>query len=530
MSWLERSGLKKRESVKAEPSADGEAVVADGQGEGVGEREGDGARDGDDVSDSAQRPGNDARGFHPAANDSIPPQEVKNDRATPVIDKERGIPSVNNRTFRSRAVPVSLGAGLVALVAAVWLMPGPKTPAPKAKDDPKATADQRFDDNRGSAVLAPATPPLPPTPVTSVVIPTQPVPLTTPRPPIQVIPAPDPRAAPRVAQPASAAAPRPLTALERRQRSKMLIVGAPEKGTTTTAIPAPMSLASNSGFMQTAGAGGAGMSAGGGMNGSAGGVSNAGYGGGGYGSGSAGGGYGSSSSGNAGGRAGGSSSGEGPLGDSLRPTIITGTAASKLADRTFMLTQGTLMDCNLDVAISSAVPGMVKCTLTRDMYGEDRRVVLLERGTEVTGQYQGALQQGQSRLFILWTRAKTPGGVVVSLASPGTDSLGRGGVDGYIDTHFWDRFGAALFLSIIDDSLGIIAAQAQNRSGNGNNTVVLPQNTTNAAKSAAAIAVESTVNIPPTLVKNQGEHVGIFVARDLDFRSVYAVKAVDPGQ
>ena len=509
MSWLERSGLKKREPVKAEPSVDGPAEGVD-DGDGAG----------------ACQSADDARDIHAVANDSIPPEEVKNDKATPVIDKERGIPSVNNRTFRSRAVPVSLGAGLVALVAAVWLMPGPKTPAPKAKDDPKATVDQRFDDNRGSAVLAPATPPLPPTPVTSVVIPTQPVPLTTPRPPIQVIPAPDPRAAPRVAQPASAAAPRPLTALERRQRSKMLIVGAPEKGTTTTAIPAPMSLASNSGFMQTTAAGGAAMSAGGGMNGSAGGMGNTGYGGG------SGGGYGSSSAGAAGGRntGGASSSGEGALGDSLRPTIITGTAASKLADRTFMVTQGTLMDCNLDVAISSAVPGMVKCTLTRDMYGEDRRVVLLERGTEVAGQYQGALQQGQSRLFILWTRAKTPGGVVVSLASPGTDSLGRGGVDGYVDTHFWDRFGAALFLSIIDDSLGIIAAQAQNSSGNGNNTVVLPQNTTNAAKSAAAIAVEGSVNIPPTLVKNQGEHVGIFVARDLDFRSVYAVKAVDPGQ
>ena len=527
MSWMERAGLKRRESVKAEPSvdgpaespADGSAAIEGDQAEGIGEGADAGAR----------QPADDVRGFDPAANDSIPPQEVRNDKATPVIDRERGIPSVNNRTFRSRAVPVSLVAGGVAFVAAVWLAPGPKAPAPKAKDDPKATADQRFDDNRGSAMLAPPAPPPVPKPGASIVTPEAPAALATPRPPIQVIPAPDPRAAPRAPQPASAAAPRPLTALERRQRSKMLIVGAPEKGTTTTAIPAPMSLASNSGFMQTAAAGLPGMSAGGGTSGSAGTMGNAGYGGG-PGGGSGSGGYGSSSSSSVGGRAGGSSGGEGPLGDSLRPTIITGTAASKLADRTFMVTQGTLMDCNLDVAISSAVPGMVKCTLTRDMYGEDRRVVLLERGTEVTGQYQGALQQGQSRLFILWTRAKTPGGVVVSLASPGTDSLGRGGVDGYIDTHFWDRFGAALFLSIIDDSLGIIAAQAQNRSGNGNNTVVLPQNTTNAAKSAASIAVEGSVNIPPTLVKNQGEHVGIFVARDLDFRSVYAVKAVDPGQ
>ena len=192
-----------------------------------------------------------------------------------------------------------------------------------------------------------------------------------------------------------------------------------------------------------------------------------------------------------------------------------------------MMTQGNLLDCSLDVAISSAVPGMTKCTLTRSVYGDDRKVVLLERGTELTGQYQGGMQQGQKRLFILWVRAKTPKGVVINLNSPGSDSLGRSGVDGYIDTHFWERFGAALFLSVIDDGFQLLTSKAQN-SGSGNGTtVVLPQNTTQTAKNAAAIAVENDIHIPPTLEKNQGEHVSVFVARDLDFRTVYAVKATD---
>ena len=69
------------------------------------------------------------------------------------------------------------------------------------------------------------------------------------------------------------------------------------------------------------------------------------------------------------------------LGDALRPTLVSGTTAGRLADRTFMMTQGNLLDCSLDVAISSAVPGMTKCTLTRSGYGDDRKVVLLERGS-----------------------------------------------------------------------------------------------------------------------------------------------------
>jgi type IV secretion system protein VirB10 len=137
------------------------------------------------------------------------------------------------------------------------------------------------------------------------------------------------------------------------------------------------------------------------------------------------------------------------------------------------------------------------------------------------------MQQGQKRLFILWVRAKTPSGVVITLSSPGTDSLGRGGVDGFLDTHFWERFGAGLLLSVIDDAFQIASAKVQNGSST---TVVLPQNTSQTAKSAAAIAVENDVHIPPTLDKNQGEHVSIFVARDLDFRTVYALRPVDAGQ
>ena len=451
---------------------------------------------------------------------SVPPApevEVTNDKATPVVGDERGIPSVNRSGFRSRALPFSIAALALAAIGVVWLVPSPKTVVPPAKDDPRATKNERFDENRPTAVLAPSTPPLPPTapagPVAALK-PDLPTPLATPNAPITIVPAPDPRAAPAAVAPKAA----PPTPLELRQQSKALIIGAEDKAAPTT-IGAPPSGANGLGparLQPTA------LRMGGGGGDSEGSssiatmttptaVSQA--------SASAGGSNGSNAAPPA----------RDALGDALRPTLVSGTSAGKLADRTFMMTQGNLLDCSLDVAISSSVPGMTKCTLTRSVYGDDRKVVLLERGTELTGQYQGGMQQGQKRLFILWVRAKTPSGVVITLSSPGTDSLGRGGVDGFVDTHFWERFGAGLLLSVIDDVFQLGLAKVQNGSG-GNTTIVLPQNTAQTTKSAAAIAVESDVHIPPTLEKNQGEHVSIFVARDLDFRTVYALRPVDAGQ
>ena len=48
-----------------------------------------------------------------------------------------------------------------------------------------------------------------------------------------------------------------------------------------------------------------------------------------------------------------------------------------------------------------------------------------------------------------------------------------------------------------------------------------------ATNTAAGIAVEQSINIPPTLNKNQGELVNIFVARDVDFSSVYQLRRIE---
>ncbi|WVT77601.1 type IV secretion system protein VirB10 (plasmid) [Sinorhizobium chiapasense] len=205
----------------------------------------------------------------------------------------------------------------------------------------------------------------------------------------------------------------------------------------------------------------------------------------------------------------------------LRPTRLEGSRAGTLGNRNFIVAMGSSIPCVLETAMASDQPGFTSCVINRDVLSDNGRVVLMEKGTQVVGEYRGAVQRGQKRLFVLWNRAKTPNGVIVTLASPATDALGRAGVDGYVDTHWWERFGSALLLSIVGDATSYASSRLQDSD-------VDAQNTTSAGQQAAAIAVEQSINIPPTLNKHQGELVSIFVARDLDFSGVYRLRVSEP--
>ena len=206
------------------------------------------------------------------------------------------------------------------------------------------------------------------------------------------------------------------------------------------------------------------------------------------------------------------------LRDKLQPTPLEGVRASLLPNLHMVVPQGTQIPCILQTAVSSDQPGFVTCVVQRDVLSASGQVVLMEKGSTVVGEYEGGLRRGQRRIFVLWNRARTPGGVIINLASPAADGLGRSGFDGKIQTHFWERFGGAILMSVVSDA----TKYAFSHLGEGQDLET--ENTERASQDAASIALENSINIPPTLYKNQGDVVSIFVARDLDFSSVYDLK------
>jgi type IV secretion system protein VirB10 len=200
----------------------------------------------------------------------------------------------------------------------------------------------------------------------------------------------------------------------------------------------------------------------------------------------------------------------------LEPTRTAAVAAGLLPDRRWLLPKGSSIDCTLETAIDSTLPGMTSCVLASDVWGADGQVVLMERGTKLVGETRGGARQGSKRLFVLWNEARTPSGVAVDLASPGTDALGRAGVTGDVDTQFGARFGAAILISLLDAAAAaIVAAQGEG----GNNVIV----STRGAQDVVSEVVRQSMDIAPVISVPQGERVAVTVARDVDFSRVYSL-------
>jgi type IV secretion system protein VirB10 len=88
-----------------------------------------------------------------------------------------------------------------------------------------------------------------------------------------------------------------------------------------------------------------------------------------------------------------------------------------------------------------------------------------------------------------------------------------------VNRHFWERFGAAILVSVID---GAVQAAAQG-TGSGDDTVVISPST---SRDVMTEVLRSTINIRPTVTKQNGDRIAVLVARDLDFRSVYELHPV----
>lgn len=215
----------------------------------------------------------------------------------------------------------------------------------------------------------------------------------------------------------------------------------------------------------------------------------------------------------------------GALGGLLKPTATMGNVAGTLGNRNLIMVKGTFIPCYLKTRLDTQIVGMTSCVIPRDIYSANGKVILLEKGSEVTGEFQQSAAMGMNRIFVLWTRITTPNGVVISVDSPATDTLGGSGINGRVKNHWFKRFGNALLFSMIQDGMGAGFNRLARNGKDNNSGNVVYSNTKDSSDEIVKEILKSTSNIPPTIYKNQGEPVGIYLARDLNFSTVYRLRS-----
>ncbi|GLK73640.1 type IV secretion system protein VirB10 [Ancylobacter dichloromethanicus] len=215
-----------------------------------------------------------------------------------------------------------------------------------------------------------------------------------------------------------------------------------------------------------------------------------------------------------------------------------------------LVAQGTMIRGVLETALQSDLPGMVRAIVSENVWSFDGRRVLIPAGSRLVGEYRSGIAQGQTRVFVVWTRLLRSDGVSVQLGSNGTDDLGRAGNAGFVDNHYVERFGAAIMLSVVGGAAQFLSGYGQNYGNNGTGTIITTtdpvtgavtqtqtgvnqnqltlqaqqiaaQNVSQTLTNIAQEALRNSINIPPTIYLDQGSRIIVFVRRDLDFSAFY---------
>lgn len=216
---------------------------------------------------------------------------------------------------------------------------------------------------------------------------------------------------------------------------------------------------------------------------------------------------------------------QGAMGGLLTATSTPKALAMRTFDPNLTIPKGDAINCAMTTRVVTEISGFTSCIVSENIYSANGKVLLIERMSEIQGEYTAVGQPGQRRVYVLWSRVRKPGGITIDIASPSTDSLGAAGIDGIVDNRWFERIGSAYMLSIFKDFLAANAASTAGGAASANTATgaALYQNSIRTSTSLAEKVLSQSMNIKPVVYAHQGERIAIYVARDLDFSGIYQV-------
>ena len=128
--------------------------------------------------------------------------------------------------------------------------------------------------------------------------------------------------------------------------------------------------------------------------------------------------------------------------------IAVETKFKDRGDMSLVLGRGKLIDAILETAINSDIGGEVRAIVSRDVFSEKDKVILIPKGSKVFGKYATSISEnGYGRISIIWDRIDLTNGYTIEFDSPVVDNLGRLGIQGRVDNKYKEQFASAVLQS-----------------------------------------------------------------------------------
>ncbi len=227
--------------------------------------------------------------------------------------------------------------------------------------------------------------------------------------------------------------------------------------------------------------------------------------------------------------------GEGGADEALPNVFLSTTSSANVTvTRTYKLTntilQGKMIDAVLETAINTELNGLLRAVVSRDVYSEKGRNILIPRGSRLIGSYSTEISSGQARVNMVWTRLIRPDGLDAAIGSPATDTMGRSGVLGGVDRKYLPTIanaflsttltvGLAAAVEAATDGIGI--QQTENTSGSintaGDITDIAALSGINSFSEILRSIITQNLSVTPTINVEQGTRLKVFINKDVIF-------------
>jgi type IV secretion system protein VirB10 len=207
--------------------------------------------------------------------------------------------------------------------------------------------------------------------------------------------------------------------------------------------------------------------------------------------------------------------------------------ATRIKNPSATIAQGKMIHAVLESAINTQLPGPIRAIVSRDIYAESGRARLIPKGSRLIGTYNTSMFRGQNRVFIVWTRVIRPDGIDIMVNSPGVDQLGRAGIEGNLDSRYFEILSSAVLTSLISIGIADFAEKGLGMDTSSTQSTNTDGSTSSSGSASAQASADAIQNITDTSKKviadmvdtrsvvtiDQGTPINVFVNRDLIFPS-----------